>query len=84
MARIDFDKQIEIFLRKNQHIGARFKEEPMGEKNETLVAIICDQMGSFVMPKGTHIDVQNHQYYFVSNDTGEFIQIVVDGFLEKS
>ena len=76
MARIDFDKQIEIFLRKNRHIRARLKEEHVKGQNGILVEVLCDRLDGFAIPDGMKIEVQNNCYYLISNDTGEFLPII--------
>ncbi len=76
MARIDFEQQIEFFLSKNRHIGARLKEEHVKGQNGTLVEVLCDRLDGFAIPDGMRIEVQNNCYYLISNDTGEFLQIV--------
>ena len=76
MARIDFDEQIEEFLRENRNLGARFEEGPMDEHGGSLVAVVCDRLEGFVIPDGMRIEKQKGHCYLIFIKTGEFLEII--------
>lgn len=76
MARIDFYEQISDFVRKNQHLGARFVSAPTKDPCTKRVAVVCDKLENFVLHNGLKIEEQNNRYWLRSCYTGEFLEII--------
>ena len=72
----NFYEQISDFIRKNEHLGARFVSAPTKDPCTKRVAVVCDKLENFVLHNGLEIEEQKNRYWLRSCYTGEFLEII--------